>query len=136
MDPKKKVDEYSLPVPDPAQSDPEAFELLRVWAAHGEQCVAIHSGLAGGPEGFGFMLAQLSPHAALLYAQRESMPPQEALKLIRQGFDDEWEEGTWPSGKFPPKIECGRGCPTRRCSCRSPSVGAARLPLAPAAERH
>jgi hypothetical protein len=25
--------------------------------------------------------------------------------------------------------------PTRRCSCRSPSVGAARLPLAPAAER-
>ena len=98
---KSKLKPHELAVPGPAESDPQAFELLRVWAAHGDQHVSIHSGLHGGPEGFGHMLAQLARHGALLYGQREGMPPQEALKLVRQGFDEEWGNGTWPAGKIP-----------------------------------
>ena len=92
---------FELAIPGPTESDPKAFELLRVWAAHGEQHVSIHPDLHGGPEGFGYMLAQLARHGALLYGQREGMSPIDALKLVKQGFDREWDQGNWPTGKIP-----------------------------------
>jgi hypothetical protein len=91
-----------LPIPDTVETDPAAFEILRVWAAHGEQHVAIHSRLEGGPESFGFMLAQLAKHGAILYAEREGMSPKDALKLVQAGFDDECNQPTgWPTGGIP-----------------------------------
>ena len=90
-----------LEKPPAVATDPDAFEILRVWAAGGEQHVTIHSGLEGGPEDFGYMLAQLARHGALLYSQRGHISVDSALMRIREGFDDEWQEpSSWPTGKI------------------------------------
>jgi hypothetical protein len=99
MPQKTDAKRFELAIPAPTESDPKAFELLRVWAAHGDQHVTIRPDLHGGPEGFGYMLAQLARHGALLYGQREGRPPAEVLKLVKLGFDQEWNDGSWPSGK-------------------------------------
>jgi Domain of unknown function (DUF5076) len=36
-----------LPIPQEALTDPDSFELIRVWAANGEQFVTLESGLSG-----------------------------------------------------------------------------------------
>ncbi|MBN2583562.1 MAG: DUF5076 domain-containing protein [Planctomycetes bacterium] len=86
------VDEHQLDIPPAACKDPKSFEILRLWAAGGKQHVTIHPHLKGGPEGFGFMVAQLARHGAILFSQRDNMPTDEALSRIRIGFDDEWDE--------------------------------------------
>ena len=91
-----------LAPPPAVDTDREAFEMLRVWAAGGEQHVTIHSGLEGTAENFGYLLAQLARHGAILYAGREGIDEKRALARIRDGFDDEWEQPTaWPTGEVP-----------------------------------
>jgi hypothetical protein len=87
------VHEHRL-APPPAVADPRSFEILRVWAARGEQHVTIHSGLNGGPEEFGYMVAQLLRHGANIFQQRDGMDPEEALARIRAGFDRELDSPT------------------------------------------
>lgn len=88
-----------LVIPPVAEEDPESFELVRVWAAYGDQHVTIKSTLQGEAQDFGEMLVDLARHGANLYSQREGVSFTEALKRIRAGFDAKWE-GTWewPTG--------------------------------------
>jgi hypothetical protein len=78
-----------LPIPGEVLSDPESFEIIRVWAAHGEQFVTIESGFTGGPTNFGYMVADLIQHGARLYSQRENIPVREALERIVVGMRKE-----------------------------------------------
>ena len=80
-----------LIIPPLVKEDPQAFELLRVWAANGEQHVTIHSELNGKAFDFGTMLFQLAEHGANLYSERFQVSFDEALKEILKGFDDESE---------------------------------------------
>ena len=82
-------------IPPDALDDPQAFELIRVWAAHGMQHVTIRSDLDGGAPAFGYMLAQLLEHAARLYAQREGQPIEQCRRQIVEAFEAELER---PSG--------------------------------------
>jgi Domain of unknown function (DUF5076) len=88
-------------IPPAAQKDPEAFEILRVWAANGEQHVSIHSGLEGEAYDFGYMLADLAFHAANLYAERSNISVKESLKSIVEGFQDEIDD---PAGDISGEI--------------------------------
>ncbi len=88
-----------LLIPPAVHDDPDAFEILRVWAACGEQHVSIHSGLKGGAEGFGIMLADLARHGALLYSERDAQEPFAVLARIQRGFEVELEQPLpWPTG--------------------------------------
>ena len=71
-----------LPIPDEALKDPESFEIIRVWAANGEQFVTLESSFSGGPRNFGFMIADLIQHGARLYSQQEETSVREALNRI------------------------------------------------------
>jgi hypothetical protein len=84
-----------LVIPPRAVSDPESFEILRVWAADGEQHVSMRTELQGGPEDWGFLLAQLARHMANAYHIQQRLDRSKALAKIRVGFDKEWER---PSG--------------------------------------
>lgn len=78
-----------LMIPPAAKQDPAAFEILRVWAANGDQHVTIHSELNGQPYDFGYMLADLALHGAKLYSERFTIPLGRALDQIIDGFKDE-----------------------------------------------
>jgi len=78
-----------LKIPDAALADEKSFEILRVWAAFKQQHVVIHSGLNGGPEDFGFLLAELAFHGSKLYAEKLNQSEAITLKEILAGFDKE-----------------------------------------------
>jgi len=78
-----------LQIPPAAIEDNDSFEILRVWAALGEQHVTIHSELNGDAKDFGFLLAELALHASKLYAQRLNLPEIETLKDVLDGFNAE-----------------------------------------------
>jgi hypothetical protein len=78
-----------LPIPPEALKDPDSFELIRVWAAKGEQFVTIESGFNGGPTNFGYMIADLIRHGARLHSQQENIPLREALEQIIAGMRKE-----------------------------------------------
>ncbi len=91
-----------LIVPPAAVEDPASFEILRVWAAAGEQHVAIRTELLGGPEDWGFLLAQLARHMANAYTIQQRYDRSDALARIRQGFDSEWRDpSTAARGEIP-----------------------------------
>ena len=81
----------SLPVPEIAQTDNEAIELLRVWAASGRQHMSIATGVWENPAAWGIMLVDLAEHIAKSY---EGMDETHVLKLIKQGLDAEWDSPT------------------------------------------
>lgn len=78
-----------LPIPAEALDDPDSFEIIRVWAANGEQFVTLEAGFDGGPENFGYMIADLIRHGARLYSQRESISARDALNKIVAGMRQE-----------------------------------------------
>ncbi len=83
-----------LSIPPEAESDPESFEILRVWAARRHQHVTIHPDLNGGASGFGYMLAQLAHHGANLHAQREGISKSEVFSTILDAFRAEIKNNT------------------------------------------
>ena len=90
-----------LIIPPAVKQDPKAFELLRVWAANGEQHVTIHSELKGEAYDFGYMLADLARHGAKLYSERFNISVKEALIDIADGFKDEIDsEGSDITGEI------------------------------------
>jgi hypothetical protein len=88
-----------LPVPSAVGADPEAIELLRVWAAGGKQHVSLATEVWDDPAAWGIMLVDLARHIASAYEQSSSQPYVASLKRIRETFDAEWEHATdEPSG--------------------------------------
>jgi hypothetical protein len=83
-----------LPIPPAATTDPNARELLRVWAANGRQHVTIATGLWNDPATWGIMLVDLAKHGALAFEQIGGMDSAVALQRIRAGFDAEWSHPT------------------------------------------
>ena len=81
-----------LDVPPLTLTDPDSFELIRVWAAHGEQHVTISSDLGGGAIQFGLLLADLAKHGAKMYSQREGTALEPQLRAVLSGFLDHWRE--------------------------------------------
>jgi hypothetical protein len=85
---------HELPVPPAASEDPRAIELLRVWAAGGQQHVSLATNLWQDPAAWGLMLVDLAKHVASAYKQTDGRDPSEVLNRIRQGFDAEWSDAT------------------------------------------
>ena len=92
-----------LVIPPAALADPaSAFEIIRVWAAGGQQHVTIETELQGGPEDWGFLLAQLARHMANAYHIQQRLDRSQTLSRIRAGFDKEWDR---PSGHVSGHLE-------------------------------
>lgn len=80
-----------LPVPELAQTDSNAIELVRVWAAAGQQHVSIATNVWENPAAWGIMLVDLAKHIAKSY---EGADENDVLQLIKQGIDAEWSAPT------------------------------------------
>lgn len=89
---KEKPNE--LPIPPAARADGKAIELLRIWAAGGQQHVTLAASLWEAPECWGVMLVDLAKHLAIAYQQSNAVNPAETLRRIKAGFDAEWSEPT------------------------------------------
>jgi hypothetical protein len=99
-----------LPIPPAVASDAKAIELLRVWAAHGQQHISLATNIWKDPATCGIMLVDLAKLIADAYHQTTGKDSLSILKRIRDGFDVEWGNPTdEPSGKLldgpPPEIE-------------------------------
>lgn len=79
------------PPPD-IDTDPNSFEILRLWAVSGSQRVIIRADIGGGAWAFGEMLAHLAQHGARLFAQRERTDVEPQLRAIVRGFTEECDE--------------------------------------------
>jgi hypothetical protein len=89
------------PPPD-IDSNPDSFEILRLWAVSGAQRVTIRSDIGGGALGFGEMLAHLAQYGARLFAQREGTQLDPQLRAIVRGFIEEYrEQGGNVEGSIP-----------------------------------
>jgi hypothetical protein len=83
-----------LPVPPAAQTDAKAIELLRVWAANGQQHVSLATNLWPDPAAWGIMLVDLAKHVAAAYQQTSGKGFESVLNRIKEGFDAEWLAAT------------------------------------------
>jgi Domain of unknown function (DUF5076) len=88
---------HELSIPPLAVQDPNARELVRVWAASGKLHVALAADLWDDPAGWGIMLVDLARHAARAYEQSRGLDQHGVLARIRAGMDAEWSEDTDPS---------------------------------------
>lgn len=75
-----------LRVPEGVLSDPEAFEIMRLWAAHQELHVALNSDLGGGAEDFGELLSDLFEHAARMFAERDGQTVEQCRNVMLTDF--------------------------------------------------
>ena len=89
----------ALTVPAGVSSDPEAFEIARVWVAHRAQHVSLKHDVWPDPAAWGILLADLARHVATAYAQA-GRDLHEACLRIREGFEAEMDSPTdTPKGR-------------------------------------
>ena len=81
--------ESELRIPSSATDDPKAFEIARMWVAHGGQHVAIRVGVWQKPEAWGIVLADLAKHLASAYEQHVGLNRDAALEQIKAKFQAE-----------------------------------------------
>ncbi len=81
----------SLPEPEQAIVDENALELIRVWAASGQQRISIATGVWDNPTAWGIMLVDLARHIAQSY---QDLDEAYVLELIKKGMDAEWASPT------------------------------------------
>lgn len=102
-----------LMVPPAAEDDPKAFEILRVWAARGQQHVTIFWDLWDDPATWGIMLADLAGHVANAFHQEKGSDRAEILNQIQSMFNEELDLPTdSPQGKVSNKRRSHRS-PTK-----------------------
>lgn len=82
-----------LPIPDLAINGNKVAEMARIWLVDGDQVVTISSRLWPNPGAWGLMLVDFAKHLAKAYAHK-GFDEDEALKLIRNSMDIEWEHPT------------------------------------------
>jgi hypothetical protein len=83
----------TLSVPPLADANPDAIEVLRVWAAPGSPQQIILRTAWRDAGAWGLLLVDLARHAAQAYA-REGQDLNAALARIRLVFDAEWGQPT------------------------------------------
>ena len=83
-----------LLVPPAAKNDPKAVELIRVWAADGNQHVSISPEVWEDPATWGIALVDLANHVANFYVQERGMERAEVLTRIKTLFEAEWQSPT------------------------------------------
>lgn len=81
----------ALDPPDTIAGDPEATEMLRLWAAHNELQVSINIGSYQESEydeahAWGVILADCAKHVVNALSQRYDEDPDDALARIRTAF--------------------------------------------------
>ena len=88
------VKHRELVIPPIAAADPEACELVRVWAAEGSQHVSIAADAWEDPAIWGIALVDLARHISRAYEQMGKGEAAAMLDRIREGFDAEWNHAT------------------------------------------
>ena len=88
-----KKNSRELPLPPIANSNPEAVEVLRVWATPGQPTQVVLKTTWADAGAWGLMLADVARHAANAYAN-EGRNPADALARIRQLLDAEFSSPT------------------------------------------
>lgn len=88
-----------LDPPHNITGDPKATEMLRLWAANRELCVAINIGSYESQgydeaEAWGIIAADFGKHVARALHQRYGHPQQETLDKFRRSFLEELEHST------------------------------------------
>ncbi len=83
-----------LLIPPAALNDPNATELIRVWAAGGRQHVSLAAGAWEDPAVWGIVLADLVRHAAEAYRQTKGFDPEKTAERIKTLLDAEWFKPT------------------------------------------
>jgi Domain of unknown function (DUF5076) len=78
-----------LTVPDGTESDPKAFEVIRVWIANKGLHVSLRTGVWQDPFAYGVMLSDLMKHIANAYQQEQGLDPLKTLQRIKAGLDAE-----------------------------------------------
>lgn len=82
-----------LDPPPLALENPDAHEILRVWAAPGRpQQLTLRTAWKD-PGAWGLLLADVARHAARAY-EREGREQDQVLRRIRDAFDAEWTTPT------------------------------------------
>ena len=81
----------ALQIPPEALADEDAFELMRLWAAHGYLHTIISSDMEGAAKDFGEVLADLFEHASRMYAQRDKRPLDECRRDMLEEFNSRVE---------------------------------------------
>lgn len=95
-----------LPVPRPVIEDPDAIELVRIWAAQGQQHDSLATGVWADPANWGVLLVDLARHVANAYSQTTAITQDDAVRRLREGFDAEWTFATDdPTGTVDPEGE-------------------------------
>ena len=90
----------ALSVPPASSGDPNAFEIARIWVAHGAQHVTLKHDVWPDPAAWGILLADLARHVANAYGQ-SGRDPGDVCRRIREGFEAEMESPTdAPKGKI------------------------------------
>ena len=88
-----------MQIPGPAKSDPNSFELLRVWVANKGQHVSLKAGVWKDPAAWGVMLSDLMQHIANAYQQDQGLDRIKTLRRIKAGLEAELSSPTdRPSG--------------------------------------
>jgi hypothetical protein len=82
-----------LDTPPIAKSNPQAVEVLRVWAAPGKPQQLVLKTTWENPGAWGLMLADIARHATNAYAN-EGHNPVEVLSRIRKLFEAEFSSPT------------------------------------------
>jgi hypothetical protein len=83
-----------LPIPYPAEDDPKARELARVWHSGETLQMTLQPDLWDDPGAWGIVLVDLANLIAEAYDKSGEMESAKALALIRQIFDAEWNHPT------------------------------------------
>ncbi len=90
-----------LQIPPQAEGDPNAFEMLRVWAADGGQCVSLMGLNHRDPAVWGVFLADLVRHIARSYHLNHGDDLGDTTRLIRAAFEAEMKHVTdWGEGNL------------------------------------
>lgn len=82
-----------LPVPPIVKTDPNSFEIGRIWVAHKDQHVSLNI-VWDDPAAWGIMLVDLARHAARYYNQQQGHPIEKIMARIKEGIDAEWDTPT------------------------------------------
>ncbi|HVU89376.1 MAG TPA: DUF5076 domain-containing protein [Pirellulales bacterium] len=81
-------------IPPAAINDANSRELIRVWAAGGQQHVSLAADAWEDPAVWGIVLADLARHAAEAYRQTKGLDPEKTAARIKALLDAEWSKPT------------------------------------------